>query len=110
MVESSTTEAIRAQESADMESARVRDMYRRSGHDAPREPSSQELSRQFIQAALDAAGHMPGITDRAQAALGLIGARLAIAGEENNWMRVWMARETESLEMQLRERLKENGA
>ena len=101
-MESSTTEAMQQQDEADIQSERIRDIYRRSGHNVPREPSSQDLAHRFVRTALDAAGHMPGINDRAQAALGLIQTKLAIAGENNNWIRDWLARETKRLDDQLR--------
>lgn len=71
----------------------------------PREPTSAELARRFIEAALDAAKASPHIAmpgDVASSALGLVGAKLAMAAKENICMRRWLARETESMNRQIR--------
>lgn len=93
-----------AQAEADHHAQRYATARRVTGQDVPREPTSAELARRFVEAALDAANSHPHIdmpNDVAKAALGLISGRLACAAEENHWMRGWLARETESLNRQL---------
>ena len=60
--------------------------------------TSQQLARRLIESQLDAAREMPGVTDPAQAALGCLSARLAIAAEHDPAVRKWLEREAERIE------------
>lgn len=94
--------AAQQQEASDIDAERIQDNYRRAGVSS-KSPSSYDLARRMIELTLDAAGHIPGTNDRAQAALGRISVRLAIAAENNEWVRKWLARESEYLARALRE-------
>lgn len=62
----------------------------------PREPSSAELVRRIVSAALDVARES-GVDNPHEAVLGMLGCRLAIAAENNNWVREWLAEQAEEI-------------
>lgn len=96
-------EAIQNQTDSDIEAERIERNWRRSGETAPKRPMSQDLSRRLIEGTLDLAGHVPGVDDRAQAALGRLGERLAIGAEMDHAMRQWLVTEIKLAERDLRD-------
>lgn len=95
-------EAIQNQEASDIDAERIERNWRRSGETVAKRPSSQELSRRLIESTLDVAGHVPGIDNRAQAALGRLSTRLAIGAEMDHAIRRWLVTEIKLAERDLR--------
>lgn len=104
MVERSGTDEYALAEDERIAALRQKGM-KAAGQDIPRRPSSQELAKELIDTAKSLArvrydGDQQGAVHYA---VGIIEAHIAIAGEENNWVRGWMQDVTKRMRQSINE-------